>query len=115
MAKKKEQPRLDALGQPIKIGSKYGFSNDSNGLTTVTIGILTKINEKSVRIDVTSKKSGIYNDPLTEVKDPKGANVKWTKLFPIIDHQALEELTDWCHNTANGSTRDTMYEIVERL
>lgn len=107
--------KLDALGNVLVVGSRYGFSIDSNGFTTVSVGILEKINEKSVRINVESKKRGLYNDPLTEVEDPKSVNVKWTKLFPVVNSSAMEDLKEWCYDTCNMSTNERLYEIIEKL
>jgi hypothetical protein len=74
----------DALGNPIVIGNKYGYSRNQNGFTTVRIGIIVKINEKSVSMQVTEAKISFYDNKLKDEKLPsKKISMRSDSLFPI--------------------------------
>ena len=74
----------DALGNEIVIGNNYGFSKDSNGLTTIGIGKAEKITEKGyVTLRLYEYKSAIYNNEAKPAETRGTASVKPLKLFPI--------------------------------
>jgi hypothetical protein len=78
--------KKDATGQEIKLGRTYGYSVDNNGLTSTTIGIIRKFNERSVSLDVIYKQSGMYiNCPTVKSNYSKTVSVKAMKLFPFHD------------------------------
>ena len=84
----------DALGNPIKIGKRYGWARNSNGFTQVTIGIAQKLSEKGVTIKVESAKKGLYDsDPVPlriggeYVSVKEKINVKGMILFPIEEEK----------------------------
>lgn len=59
----------DALGNPIIIGNKYGWSRSDSGYTHVAIGYADKLTEKAVTIRVESARECLYDD------DPKTMNI----------------------------------------
>jgi hypothetical protein len=74
----------DALGIEIQIGQRYGYSRNENGFTYVRIGTISKINEKTVTMDVEITKKALYSDDL-EI-DPisnKKISIKGSMLFPV--------------------------------
>jgi len=74
----------DALGIEIKTGQRYGYSRNENGFTYVRIGTISKINEKTVTMDVEITKRALYSADL-EV-DPtasKKISIKGNMLFPV--------------------------------
>jgi len=79
--------QIDATGNPIKLGRMYGFSNDSSGVTTTTVGKAVKFNEKSVTIEIAYRQTGLWtNAPDSkDHKIGKKSAVKAMKLFPMHD------------------------------
>lgn len=84
----------DALGNEIVIGEVYGYSNRSNGLLTVIIGKIKKINEKNGNVTIEVAKRGragrnytIRNDFQTEGMfiSKKSVSVLCNSLFPLKD------------------------------
>jgi hypothetical protein len=74
----------DALGIEIQIGQRYGYSRNENGFTYVRIGTISKINEKTVTMNVEITKKALYSDDL-EI-DPisnKKISIKGSMLFPV--------------------------------
>lgn len=74
----------DALGIEIKTGQRHGYSRNENGFTYVRIGTISKINEKTVTMDVEITKRALYSADL-EV-DPtasKKISIKGNMLFPV--------------------------------
>lgn len=51
---------LNALGQPLMMGAKYGYSNKESGRTTTVIGRLKKIGTSKVTLDVIKRKNFLY-------------------------------------------------------
>jgi hypothetical protein len=87
--------KVDALGNPIKLGRTYGYSVDCNGITTTTTGIATSINDKSITLCVVSRLKGLYSDnPETDTLTNKKVSVKPMKLFPLNDVITGEDLFD---------------------
>lgn len=83
---------IDALGNKLIIGNLYGYSRNSNGLTTVKIGTLIKINEKRVSIEVRESHKG-FSTKLRNMKiDNKVVSVNPDGLFPVSDFQIDEEV-----------------------
>lgn len=83
----------DALNQPIELGRVYGYSQNSNGLTNIVVGRVIKQNEKSVTLEVISRKTALYaKDPeLVVPKDGKHNSVscKGNMLFPVSTSERL--------------------------
>lgn len=87
--------KVDALGNPIKLGRTYGYSVDNNGLTTTTVGIATSINDKSVTLKVVSRLKGVWShNPEKASLTNKHVSVKAMKLFPLIDVVNDDDLFD---------------------
>ena len=74
----------DALGIGIQIGQRYGYSRNENGITYVLIGTISKINEKTVTMDVEITKRALYSADLeTESTSSKKISIKGNMLFPV--------------------------------
>lgn len=87
--------KVDALGIPIKIGRTYGYSVDSSGITTTTVGIATSINEKSVTLKIVSRLKGLWNhNPEVDSISNSKVSVKAMKLFPLTDISTDKDLFD---------------------
>ena len=81
---------LDALGNPIFIGRKYGYSTDNSGQVTVVTGECVKAVKKDdyearVTLKVLTAGTAIYSKPIEPDKwrTKKTVSVKPNKLFPI--------------------------------
>ena len=74
----------DALGIEIKIGQRYGYSRNENGFTYVRIGRISKINEKTVTMNVEITKRALYSADLEiDLLASKKISIKGNMLFPV--------------------------------
>ena len=74
----------DALNNEIVIGKTYGYSQNSNGITTIVIGKAVKTTERGVTLgDVTRKRALYTHDPELVLGENKNVSVKANMLFPI--------------------------------
>lgn len=78
----------DATGRPIRLQSRYGYSQSSNGITNVVIGIAESITETRVMIHVESRKISCGGSPLeasehTFSKPARTVGVMSVILFPV--------------------------------
>ena len=76
----------DAMLNEIVIGKVYGYSNNKNGFTTVTIGKAKKLTEKKVSLEVLDRKRALYENKLENdkyVHSSKTISVKGNMLFPV--------------------------------
>ena len=76
----------DALGDKIKKGQIYGYSNRSNGIVTVIIGECVSYTEKTVTLKILKRGKSVYND---DIKHESGRSAKIScsgnSLFPLPD------------------------------
>jgi hypothetical protein len=74
----------DALGIEIKIGQRYGYSRNENGFTYVRIGTISKVNDKTVTMDVEITKKALYSADLQiDNTSGKKISIKGNMLFPV--------------------------------
>ena len=77
--------KTDALGNEVILGETYGVSVDSNGVTTITIGVAVKETKTGITLEVIQRRSGLYHDAPTidntYIKNKMTA--KALKLFPV--------------------------------
>ena len=74
----------DALGNSIEIGKRYGYSRNESGYSYVRIGKITKLNEKSVTMEVEISKKSLYQHPFEEEKlEKKFVSIRSDMLFPV--------------------------------
>lgn len=50
----------DALGNPIEIGQRYGYSQQSSGHVTIVVGTVEKINELKVTLNNVQERRGLW-------------------------------------------------------
>jgi len=50
----------DALGNPVILGNRYGYSQQSSGVVTIVIGKVEKINQLKVTLGDVSSRRGVY-------------------------------------------------------
>jgi hypothetical protein len=85
----------DALNKEIVIGKIYGYSNNSNGITTIVIGKAEEISKVAVKINVISRKTAVYsNDPKKEKINRPWVSVKGNMLFPVTLEEKEEKKDD---------------------
>ena len=108
----------DALGADLVIGQTYGYSRSDNGITTVKIGKLVKINEKMVSLEVQESKRALYTDDLEKRGfTNKIISVKANGLFPVYT-ELLTKIKDLANTeTINdaGEMQDCLEEIYELI
>ena len=95
----------DALNKEIIIGEKYGYSQNSNGITTIRIGTVEKFKDGRVTLILTESKRALYNaSPITEEMVVNKISVKSNILFPISPEKRLK--------TEN---KMTVKQLIEKL
>ena len=52
----------DALGNPIEIGQRYGYSQQSSGVVTIVLGTVEKINELKVTLTNVEERRGVFGE-----------------------------------------------------
>lgn len=52
----------DALGNPIEIGQRYGYSQQSSGHVTIVVGTVEKINELKVTLTDVEERHGLWGE-----------------------------------------------------
>ena len=83
--------KKDALGNDVVIGQTYGYSRNSNGFTTSTIGTLVRETAKGVTLKVLRQTRALYeDDPEVLPIEKSTVNCKASGLFPL-DPSLLEK------------------------
>jgi hypothetical protein len=85
----------DALGQDIIIGNYYGYSVDSNGVTTTTVGEAVKftLSGKLTLNVLFSRKALWMHDAENHEHETKSVSVKPSKVFPI-SQEVIDDYQD---------------------
>lgn len=92
----------DALGDEIILGNIYGYSIDSNGITTTTVGKAIKFNEKgSITLETISSRRSLWMCEGNEQTIAKKVCVKGAKLFPVnfVSEEDKKHIDDVLENT----------------
>ena len=78
--------KTDALGDEVILGKTYGFSVDSSGITTITIGKAVKETKTGITLEVIRRHRGLYHyEPESRPIAKAKVTAKAMKLFPIED------------------------------
>lgn len=74
----------DALGNPIEIGQRYGYSQQSSGFVTIVVGTVERINELKVTLNNVQERRGIWGK-ITELfsTETRKRSVNACHLFKI--------------------------------
>lgn len=92
----------DALGNTIKVGGLYGYSHRSNGVCTVIIGNVTKMNKESVTLEIVHRGKAVYSHDIEEDKIVKPtSSVASNTLFPLESSDVV-----WVANKAKNLLLD---------
>jgi hypothetical protein len=110
----------DALGNPVVIGQKYGYSQQSNGSVMVVTGVVEKFNDlKATLKDVEERKGmwGSIENPFTFEKRKRAVNA--CHLFPVLDAPIVYDwndlqLVDTDGDVNEGGEDDGKYGICIR-
>lgn len=74
----------DALGNPIEIGQRYGYSQQSSGHVTIVVGIVEKINELKVTLNDVEERRGLWGEIKESFKpESRRRSVNACHLFKI--------------------------------
>lgn len=74
----------DALGRPIQMGQRYGYSTSDGGWARTTIGIAIGISKTGrVKLHVESIKRFLYGEPTTYKGDAETVHMRAHMIFPI--------------------------------
>lgn len=78
----------DALGYPIVLGDKYGYSTSKNGYMMVTVGHARKLNMKSVTIEPISQHRFLHGEPISlNCPISKSISIHPAHLFPVQENK----------------------------
>ena len=97
----------DALGNPIVIGQKYGYSQQSNGSVMVVTGIVEKVNDMKATLKDVEERKGMWGkieNPFTFEKRKRAVNA--CHLFPILDAPIISDLNDLQIVDTDGNLKD---------
>lgn len=97
---------LDALGQPVVIGNRYGYSVSSNGSTTVVTGKLVSTAKESVRIQPDTETNYYGNRRSDRPTDKNPRNVRSCILFPTPTYEE--------NDLGNGITLRYLWDEIDR-
>jgi hypothetical protein len=82
--------KKDALGNDVVMGQTYGFSRNSNGFTTSTVGVAVKETKRFITLRVLRHTRALYDDdPKIEPIEKPTVNTRAAGLFPL-DPKLLE-------------------------
>jgi hypothetical protein len=74
----------DALGNPIEIGQRYGYSQQSSGFVTIVVGTIEKINELKVTLNNVKERRGCWGKITESFRpEPRRRSVNSCHLFKI--------------------------------
>lgn len=75
---------VDALGNAIKIGQRYGYSASSGGWQRTVIGIASSVSKDRVTLDVETVKQFLYGEETDNIRDsaPK-VLIRGIMIFPV--------------------------------
>ena len=110
----------DALGNPIVIGQKYGYSQQSSGSVMVVTGFVEKIKDLKVTLTEVEERRGLWGEiknPFTFEKRKRSVNA--CHLFPILDAPIVSDwnelqLVDTDGNLKYGGEDDGHYGMCIR-
>jgi len=76
--------KKDALGNPVVMGNCYGYSQSTNGSSSVVIGEAVNETKTGITLRALSKLRSIYSDEGSSQKiDKQSVTVKAIHLFPV--------------------------------
>jgi hypothetical protein len=74
----------DALGIPIAIGQRYGYSTSDGGWARTTVGTAIKITKTGrVTLSVESIKKFLYGEPHEDYADADTVSIRAHMVFPV--------------------------------
>jgi len=75
---------LDALGDPIIIGKRYGYSTSSNGRARTVIGLAQKLTSQKVTLKVEKVNNFLYGEPIEALwAEAEMVSIRAHLIFPI--------------------------------
>lgn len=76
--------KLDALGNPVVIGNRYGIATNTNGITRVVVGKILRETERGVTLEVETYRHFVYGDLTDKIeRDRKTISCLGCNLFPV--------------------------------
>lgn len=75
----------DALGNPLRVDSVYGFTSTAGSLSTVTVGTFQKMGKKKATLHVIKRSTYLYGEKATYSWGPGADKVSVSPhlLFPV--------------------------------
>lgn len=82
---------LDAMRNPIKLGTLYGYSSTSSGWSKTAVGVASKMTKTGmVSLNIKQVHHFLYGKPIERDhhEDAKTVNVRPHMLFPVGEENA---------------------------
>jgi hypothetical protein len=83
---------LDALGNKLVIGQRYGYSQSNNGITRVVVGDYVKQNKSSVTLSIVYSHGGYDYKQEDYNSFTRKVSVRSIILFPCFDYKTKDEI-----------------------
>lgn len=106
---------LDALGQPVVIGNRYGYSVSSNGSTTVVTGKLVSTAKESVRIQPDTETNYYGNRRSDRPTDKNPRNVRSCILFPTPTYALARGRSPSANRTSGERLESRRWNIASAV
>lgn len=84
-----ERKHLDAIGNPVVVGNKYGYTIENNGITDIRLGVAQHFTEKGyVTLEIYKSERQYTVDGERKLYEAvaKKSTVKPIKLFPVNEN-----------------------------
>lgn len=86
---------IDALGNEIIIGQKYGYSQQSNGSVTIVTGFAEKVNELKATLSGVNERRGMLGSIENKFHEQdRKRSVNACHLFPVYDVPVVNDWND---------------------
>jgi len=83
---------LDALGNKLIVGERYGYSQSNNGISRVVVGEYIKPNKNSVTLSIVYSHGGYDYKQEDYQSFTRKVSVRSIILFPCFGYQTAEEI-----------------------
>jgi hypothetical protein len=76
--------KLDAIGNPVELGKRYGYSQQNSGWTITVVGEAIKETAKGITLRVLARRRFLYGDPSDfTYAEAEKVNCSSIILFPV--------------------------------
>lgn len=74
---------LDALGNEVIVGHRYGYSTSVNGRGSVVIGVAQRLTKQKVTLKIELRREFLYGEEVNRYHGDQETSVTSYHLFPL--------------------------------